>query len=743
MTAPFCGRYSYASRKEQGSITVFFCLFAFILIGALSYSLYIGQVVKRKVQVRNASDSAVLAIASHSATGLNMISANNISIAGAIHVTGSLAIASVYGSVARAALYSGSDTRSDIGAGFNGIGNALGDEVNANLAALYGLIDQEPTHDEIVANRQSNLTNPQGPEGFNPRNSSQVQEDIWDNVGKAAEIFMQAASGLTRLNGFVADRWMYLGQVRGVELARYNAPGSISYHVQHGSASPIIKYGPILKQTRPKQTICHSLPDEDDLQKFGAISSWLKGPFLALTDYHEPGEVGSMASIFTDLTEFMDNIMDVMPIALVDCGYGYKIPILSFVSQFVSGLTTGQTVEQAVGTLNAIPAIYDAKDELIIPKGEFEKKCTGLSYLICMGHLEICYPLYKLGFTWDVAEEAFDSTVEKDNYQRALEVIALKKIREQGGSPICTADVIGVPQEGDYQTSTGKWVRNIPNAIPRTDDSGLTSCIPILNVAPVCPVAHAFRGGEIHKAICNKFDFKGKQDTKIKEVCHGYKQLKDSTGGINIVDWGEQSDTISNLDARARDDLGFLIIDQTIFTPNDFRYESIVGLPVWTTDEFAMDRCPEAFRYEQNGETLCREQPLIGFGPNDQGNSANTASPSFANVDLLDGGRRKVLSTGSLDSIWSRLQLSYSEAEVIHDPRHGDPQPASVGLQTFWPAWRPKLRIEDGLAEVLERLKSLGNGANPSSNSPASSTYSPTGSRSSGTAVGRTLDLLQ
>ncbi len=175
-----------ALRKQEGSITILFCIFATVLLAALSLSLYIGQEVRQKIQLQNASDNAALAMASHQAQGLNMVAANNLAIAASLHIAGSFTMLSSYLSFAY-------------------IFTADGAKAGRELLTLFlsGL--------GASVNRQMDL-------------SDVFQKDVWNALSLLPATFLQSATGMTSLNTFLKDKWLAPAPLYGIEVLRTNHP---------------------------------------------------------------------------------------------------------------------------------------------------------------------------------------------------------------------------------------------------------------------------------------------------------------------------------------------------------------------------------------------------------------------------------------------------------------------------------------------------------------------------------------
>jgi hypothetical protein len=228
----------FLPNKEQGTITVFFLMFAIVLVGAISYSLYFAHAANEKIKIENATDSETQAMAAQAAKGLNMIAANNLAIGASIHIAASLPILSRYIALTRGALSTCGD---------------LGD----NLSVLVG---------------------EDGP-----------YQAYFDWFAPVSKLYLNAASGMTTLNSKLAKYWLSPTALRGMEVLRLNAAGAITLPLQISQIAKF-KENPVsallfsyegLRQTTPHHTLCHTFSASNGLSGLDRNNPlfWLGGPF--------------------------------------------------------------------------------------------------------------------------------------------------------------------------------------------------------------------------------------------------------------------------------------------------------------------------------------------------------------------------------------------------------------------------------------------------------------------------------
>jgi hypothetical protein len=266
---------------KLGNITPIFCVLVFVLLGGISYSIYVGQMVTDRIAEQTAADAAALSSANHISQGLNMMSANNLSIGAAVQVAGSMSNLAFY----------------------------LG-----TIRALMISIDEVP--------------NAYGTFGASP-----AQSKVYDRMAKISKPFMQTAAGLTRLNSSLYDYWLYTTPVRAIEVARINVPGSMSIAVpriafeKKSNEDMRLYQFSGMKNTQPKETVCRAYKSGDNGQSgIMDITNWLTAPFASLSN----GTASTFGSALSVLNR-IDSAMQDMGMTLTigksgsNCGLAFKL----------------------------------------------------------------------------------------------------------------------------------------------------------------------------------------------------------------------------------------------------------------------------------------------------------------------------------------------------------------------------------------------------------------------------------
>jgi hypothetical protein len=230
-------RHLHADR-QRGSITVFFLLFAVVLVGAITYSLYFAHMVNEKARLEMAADAETHAMATHAATGLNMIAANNLAIGASLHIAGAMPIISRYIALTRSAM----STCADI---------AMNGEVLAGGDGAY--------------------------------------QRFFKWFAPISKVYLRTASGLTTINRAIAHYWLAPAVLHGFESLRLNAPGAISLPLQISqvgklktdpTAALFFSYGG-LRQTFARETFCHAISASDKTDGRDNPFHWLGGPLIS------------------------------------------------------------------------------------------------------------------------------------------------------------------------------------------------------------------------------------------------------------------------------------------------------------------------------------------------------------------------------------------------------------------------------------------------------------------------------
>lgn len=251
---------------KRGNITPVFCVLVFVLLGGISYSIYVGQMVTDRIAEQTAADAAAISSANHISQGLNMMSANNLSIGAAVQVAGSM----------------------------------------SNLALYLGTI------------RALMISLDEVPNAFGTSGPSPTQKSVYDRMAKISKPFVQTAAGLTRLNTSLYDYWLYTTPVRAIEVARINVPGSMSIAVPRiafeknsNEDMRLYQYSG-MRNTVPKQTICRAYQAGENGQSgIANITNWLTAPFASLTN----GTANAFSSVLSLINE-VDSKLQQLPVTV-------------------------------------------------------------------------------------------------------------------------------------------------------------------------------------------------------------------------------------------------------------------------------------------------------------------------------------------------------------------------------------------------------------------------------------------
>jgi hypothetical protein len=242
-------------RDERGSITVFFVLFVLIVGAGVGYALYIARITEEKMRTDTAADLAATAMAQHAAIGLNMIAANNIAVAGNLHVGASVPFVGRYWALIEALTLTLKDTET-----------------------LQELLDDSKADDTPFA------------KGFKLTTIMTSH-------------FIKTAAGLTAINVQIGKHWMKGGMVKGVEQLRLNKPGDVGLMFQASAADSIgdaasfynMRYEQ-LGLSKPKSTMCHAIKSSEVLHdKRDSVAFWVGGAIESITG--NTGVVGILETV--------------------------------------------------------------------------------------------------------------------------------------------------------------------------------------------------------------------------------------------------------------------------------------------------------------------------------------------------------------------------------------------------------------------------------------------------------------
>ncbi len=172
--------------RESGAISILFLFVAVFILGALSFSFLIGQLIEKRVANDLAADAGAFAMASQSSQGLNFIAANNLAIAGTIH--------------------------------------------QATALQLFA--------DEIIIFTAMAMAKKEDMMSGIPESKREKMQRIYNATSPVAKLYLDSARGMTTLNGWLQAAYPYQAIPRGIQVALANQPGAIAVPFITPSASP-------------------------------------------------------------------------------------------------------------------------------------------------------------------------------------------------------------------------------------------------------------------------------------------------------------------------------------------------------------------------------------------------------------------------------------------------------------------------------------------------------------------------
>jgi len=687
------------ARGERGSITVLFVVFALIVIGAVTWSLYVGQQVSQRIRLQNAVDAGGLATVNHAAQGLNMMAGNNLAIGASIHIAGAMPILASYVSLIKL--------------------------IDANLVGAVEMA--------IVS----------GVEVISDKKLGDVfQRDVWDKLKFVPGLYMQAASGTTRFNRFMAEWWMIPAPVRTLEITRANAPGAVVLPMQSAQISMpgVLSYRE-LGETTPRNTICHAVKSSrrvGNSEQRDNIVAWLTGPGHTI-----PGGdfIGAIAGTLGRGLEVLHGVLPVR-LGFTDCGYGLKVSLHSMMSSVIglgpSGPVASVLVDKVLGSFRDAREAFERRiDDL--PKSMCNRGglLGSIIRFVCKVATAPCSAVTsKMSEAIGEAESTIRGAISNDFSsegsfaQKTVMYRSIVEMHKPGNkSSFVCEDAAGVEHVGH---------------VPLLDDAGNRYCQNIDLIRPYC-VFRKELGGPIKVVM----DIKAKCDTgnpganmdkflseRDPEGCLGMvrfeqkgleQQYKDH--GIEIASFGKQAEAFvqgkGGAGSAMERSLAFVIpkIDRDEFVRRN-GVLTIAANPLRTADQ--LGSCPAEFQATNaQGEPWCMQTPMIGLGRIGDSSRPLAADPKInQSLDLASGGLSSLANqqatngrahSGALASTLARTQWSVSQVDLAHVPAGNDPAPKSFRNTMFLPAWRSRLvkvRPSD-LAGALKNVVGPGDSSTP------------------------------
>ena len=682
---------------QKGSVTVLFVFFAMFLVGAISYALYAGQQVEKKIVLQNASDSSSIAVANHSGQGLNMISANNLAIGASIHVAGAVPILSAY-----------------ISAGwvFTADGTKAGKEF------LKLAIEQFT--------------------GENIEIQNVFQDKIWNKFAIIPSFYMKIASGLTKYNDFLNGYWMVPAGISGMEMHRVNLPGSLSIPFQKSDKllKPVVmNYGGIGKTT-PRSTVCHAIKASaagvnllnDRSSKASAMevrddfAQWLFGPLKSMNNK----DLNSATSTLLKLTSTANKLMPIK-VGFVDCGYGLKMSIFALLDTAMDSAGNSPAAALLIIANSKVSfvdaALFAAKDGIPAPPRVIKtirNRFTGKK-------IEVRAPPSLKRLDWMRSEHLV---------KKALTAYALAKSLENP-SKYARALLRYEAVEKMHSEKKGYDCNQADDVIDESVQvvvGDVRECIEVAKIIPECAMKEYIVGSVDTFRIGLVPDIQGIGNDIAKSIrqfatvgCMPYDKFADEKDGaskdeeyrihgISIADWGKQAEAYGKDGGDNRKTtLAFLfpVNEKEFNDANTFFTLSANALR--TTAEVSASSCPKGYTVEDAEKVKrCDHIPLVAFSTDMQNDKAVFSSPDVKkryerDHAALTSGMNKMVkagevagdaAAGALSNVWSRVQWTTSGSKVAF--KVGESVPGSIRNQLFWPAWQSHLYSIDG-----ESLKSM------------------------------------
>lgn len=640
---------------ERGSITVFFCFFVLVIVGAISYSLYVGQQVERRIHLQNTSDAAVIAMANHGANGLNMIAANNLAIGASIHISGSVVVLSSYLSVVRALTYGIADVISDVASFFTG-------------------------------------------------GVTKIQSDVWNNLAIVPGLYMRTAAGLTTFNAFIRDYWLYLAPLRSIETARLNVPGSLVIPMQKSRMIPVLAtYGGI-KQSEPRETVCHAIKSSEAVPEEARDSfiRWMQGPLLTFGDSGIVNGINGVLSVLATVHEKVSSITGIK-IGFVNCGYGLKAKLFDSMNMLAGFITKGAP-ESFMTNVQAPMLIKEAWGEVGLDIGDY----THYEFLLPI--VDPRFGLYEAQKEIRIAAVLVQAaTFDGDLAKRVALAKMLKGIAGTKQKMKCQARDAQGHQVGG----------SVLQAIPYKDATGAVTCIKAADVKWYCPLRPEIEmplGSNI--ALGDDHNDKVKEHCKgFDAFANSQPGLPIADWGEMAKNYADSSEGGVSSEVRKKS-LGFLFPDPAHLDDfkNANTFLNAVTNPLRTPDEIKTgSACAAGFETKLDDRSFCENMPLMGFTNLFEKASREAMSGRKAgDVNLQTGGMDALLTKraqgaagaisaqdGALQGTFARLQWVASQSEAYYKAGANDPAPAE-SMQLFWPAWKTRLRPVSLLSDLID-----------------------------------------
>ena len=660
--------------KQQGVISVLFILLSSLLVGVASYSLYIGQAVKHKIELQNAADAATLAMAQQGSQGLNMIAANNLTIGAAIHINTSVEIAAAYISLYRAL-----------------------------TASIDDLQEIAPLINDVLGNPAAAM-------------QDTIQKEVWNRLAPISSYVFRIALGTMELNNFIAQYWLYPAPIRGAESLRLNKPDAIFLPFQQSTSQDKTTKMPLmtfsgLHLTKPKDTVCQSLRASKNLpaESRDNILNWLAGPLQSMDSTHD--------DLFQDLQKVFDALQSMMVVSLghVDCGFGLKTSLFQTMQNFSDHLS-----KKSGGTAFAVKYLQQATSGKSVAASYLAKSkdafdCDSLE-ITCKIREKSCHQL--LG-TLSEKLVSVDPLSAAQQLKAIFMSKAIEDLKRQQDTLECQGRkgyLAVVDASGSEQCFHAASIEADCPIWEEVHKNGLSKAF-------MCSENRSYMNEQIYGngacATYRAWKEVSNPDPKPNDKESNQQKLH-SDLGLKIMDTGKQAELFAteSLNAKQRVNgfspvkntfpvqqtmlneqlqLAFMIpavgIEGDVFEKS-LQFGSIAAVPLRTRRHIPPSvPCDPALQIKDaDGHAHCDFSPFISLVSH-QAADTDESKRHLELINMNHGGLTKLSQAHSNDqqafvSSWQRSLWVLSEASIRHEPAANDPVPSDPQMRLFYPAWR-------------------------------------------------------
>jgi hypothetical protein len=425
---------------------------------------------------------------------------------------------------------------------------------------------------------------------------------------------------------------------------------------------------------------------------------WLIGPLLTVD--HNP-VVDGLVGLLNKLAKLHTAVSTAsgIEIGFMKCGYGLKTKLFDGMDKLAGFITEGNTLMTGVTQAGVVE---DAFDAVHLGRSEFSP-----GKVLGVWPPSPCQALYEAQFSTKKAAIHGISMVSADVAKNVALATVIKDLKKHTNKMSCQ------PRDADGNES-GPLV---DYALPVKDATGVTTCMPSESIEWFCPLEDEI---EMPLGICGG----SRHNDKIKERCKNYVAFRDSQGGLEIADWGEQAKHYADssnggvTSEKRKRSLGFLIPDPAEMSQfkDSVTFVNAVTNPLRTAADIKPGTpCENGFTTHFDGKDFCENNPMLGFtNLFEKASRAAMRGRQAVDVNLASGGMNALISQqagaaaqavsandGSLSGTFSRMQWVVSQSESYFRAGSKDPTP-DASMQLFWPAWKSRLRPVTLMSDVLE-----------------------------------------